>query len=168
MSWQYAKDILDFAKTGQRPKWKAGKRTGTGGKPAKYLVIRSDVVRLRDEDKMSFVKIAATLGVSLSTVKRAYDDLRPEAVHEAAENGTLPQRGRYSHLGVDVFQKIRKMLSTGTKPKEIAKSLGCGTSTVYRVRRKMKAEVDEDQAAQIVAAECDLSLAGKARQSSWP
>jgi len=68
-------------------------------------------------------------------------------VREAAEEGKLPQRGRYSHLGQDMFEKIRKLLSEGTKPKEIAKSLGCGTSTVYRVRREMQAETGEDQAA---------------------
>jgi DNA invertase Pin-like site-specific DNA recombinase len=50
-------------------------------------------------------------------------------------------------LGEEVFQEIRKMLRKGTKPNEIAKALDCGASTVYRVRREMKAESGEDSAA---------------------
>ncbi len=146
ISWQYAKEILNFAKTGKRPKWEAGKRTGTGI-TTKYLAISSDVVRMRDQDRMSFAKIAAKLGVSLSTVTRAYDDARPDAVRKAAANGTLPQRGTYSHLGEDVFHKIRAMLREGRKPKEIAEALGCGTSTVHRTRRAMNAEAEKDSAA---------------------
>ncbi len=153
MSWEYVRQIVDFAETGKRPDWgkgkqrKSGKRQGSGrGTPAKYEEIGPDVVRMRDDEKISFIKIAAKLGVSRSTVTRAYDNLRPETVRKAAEKGTLPQRGRYSHLGEEVFQKIRELLNAGTKPKEIAKQLGCGTRTVHRVRGKMNAEAGKGQA----------------------
>ena len=38
-------------------------------------------------------------------------------------------------------------LRAGTKPKDVAATLGCGVSTVYRVRREMQVEAGEDQAA---------------------
>jgi len=101
---------------------------------------------MRDDEKMSFVAIAAKLGVSPSTVTRAYDHLRPETVRKAVENGTSARRGQVSRLGEEVIQKIREQLEAGTEAKEIAKQLGCGTSTVYRVRRKMNAEANQDQA----------------------
>ena len=147
LSWQYTREILDFAETGKRPKWRSGKRTGLGcGNPVKYIDIAPDVVRMREEEKMSFVRIAAKLGVGESTVRRAYDYIRPEAVREAAETGQTPSRGRYSHLGEDVLKEIRKLLGEGMKPKDIAKQVGCGISTVYRARREMQAEAGEDEA----------------------
>ena len=50
---------------------------------------------------------------------------------------------RYSDLGEEVFQRIRKLLGDGVKAKEIAKKVGCTTSTVYRTRREMEAESGE-------------------------
>ena len=148
MSWQYAKQILKFADTGQRPNWGPGKKSGKGNaNQLTYKDIASDVVHMRDEKKMSFERIAAIKGVGAATVRRAYDYGRPEAVREAAEQGTVPCRGRYSHLGEELFQEIRKMLRAGTKPKDVAATLGCGVSTVYRVRREMQVEAGEDQAA---------------------
>lgn len=148
MSWEYAKQILEFADTGKRPTWGSSQGRGSGlDKPTKYPEIANEVVRLRDEEKMSFVRIAAQLGVSDGTVRRAYDHARPEAVQEAAEQGKLPSRGRYSHLGEDVFRKIREMLRAGKKPKDIAAKVGCGPSTVYRVQRDMKTKAGDDQAA---------------------
>ena len=58
-----------------------------------------------------------------------------------------PCRGQYSHLGEDVYQEIRKLLRAGKKPAEIAAKVGCGTSTVYRVRRQMQDEAGEGKAA---------------------
>ena len=148
ITWEYARQILAFADTGKRPNWGSAKRRGSGlGNPTKYIEIASEVAYLRDEKRMSFVKIGAQLGVSDGTVRRAYDHARPEAVREAAEKGRIPWRGRYSNLDEAVFQEIRRMLRAGTKPKEIAKTLGCGTSTVYRVRGEMNAETGEDQVA---------------------
>jgi uncharacterized protein YerC len=103
---------------------------------------------MRDEDHKSFVKIAAEKGISEATARRAYDNARPEAVREAAEKGQSPQRGRYSHLGADIFRRIRELLCEKKKnDAEIAAEVHCGNSTVGRVRRQMKAEADGDQAA---------------------
>ena len=148
MSWVYAKQILDLADTGKRPDWGSDKRqcpdkksesdtpTVPGfGKPTKYIEIAPEVVRLRKQ-KMSFAKIATKLGVSEATVTRAYDHGCPKAAREAVENGTPSKRGSYSHLGEKVFQKIRKLLRAGMEVKEIAQKVGCGTSTVYRLRAR--------------------------------
>ena len=52
MSWQYAKQILKFADTGQRPNWGPGKRSGKGNaNQLTYKDIASDVVHMRDEKK---------------------------------------------------------------------------------------------------------------------
>jgi site-specific DNA recombinase len=148
MSWQYAKEILDFAETGQRPKWKNHKRTGARkGVVPKHIQLAEEVARLRDQDNMSFEKIRALLHISDGTVRRAYDYAHPEIVHEAAEKGAAPQRGRYSHLGANVFREIRRLLREGQTPSEIAKAVGCGASTVRRVHTQLKAEGDGDQAA---------------------
>ena len=147
MSYQYAKGILNFAETGEPPKWETRKRTGARqGKVPKYIEISADVVRMRDQDKIPFKQIAIIKKVGLATVCRAYDYGRPEAVREAAEKGETPRRGRYTHLGQEKFEEIRKMLGEGKKDPEIAAKVGCGTSTVGRVRRQMQAEADEGQA----------------------
>lgn len=154
MSWQYAAEILRFADTGERPEWnarkrprrKASKRNGAGSNAIRYIEIAEEVAHLRDKKKMSIVRIAAKLGVSRGTVCRAYDHEHPQAIREAAERGEPPCRGQYSNLGEDVYDEIRKLLRAGTKPSEIAAKVGCGTSTVNRVRRKMRAETGEDRA----------------------
>ena len=148
MSRQYAKEILDYADTGQRPKWKSRKRTGARkGKTPKHIEIAEDVVRMRDVKLKPFSQIAAEKGVSYETVCRAYDHVRPEAVREAAEKGETPKRGHYSRLGAEKFDEIRKLLREGKKDAEVAAKVGCGHSTVARERHKMKAEGDDDQAA---------------------
>ena len=147
MSWRDASEILHFAETGERPKWRAGNATGTGVKPAKYFQISKEVSYLRDKKKRSFPQIAARLCVSVSTARRAYDHEHRQAIREAAERGETPCRGQYSHLGEDAYEEIRNLLRAGSKPSEIAAKVGCGASTVYRERRRMRAETGEDQAA---------------------
>lgn len=139
MSWQYAKEILHFAQTGERPQWRSARRTGRGQR-TRYTEIAEEVVDLRDNQKMSFKKIAAKLRVTPGTARRAYDHLRPEAVSAAVERGVAPHRGRYSHLGEEVYERIRQLLRDGNQPPAIAAQVGCGTSTVYRVRREMRDE----------------------------
>ena len=147
MSWKYAKEILVFAKTGKRPKWKAGKRTGTGGKRAKYPDLQERVAHLRDVDKKPFAQLARELKVGLGTVQRAYDAAHQGEVREAAERGERPDRGRWSILGEEKYRQIRQMLGEGRKDAEIAAEVGCGVSTVGRERRKMQAEADGNAAA---------------------
>lgn len=147
MAKQQAAEILHFADTGERPKWKAGKRTGTGARPVLYLKISKEVAQLRDKKKMSFPRIAAKLKVAESTVRRAYDHHHRDKVREAAERGETPSRGPYSHLGEAVFKKIRKLLRAGRKPMDIASSAGCSVNTVRRVRKQMQEAADGDRAA---------------------
>lgn len=147
VSWAYAQEILHFAKTGERPQWKAGNRTGKGGTPCKYKEIAKTVVRLRDREKMPFEQIAAKLGVSHGTVMRAYDHLKPDAVMTAAESGKRPQRGGYSKLGELKYRKMRKMLAEGAGLKEVAAEVGCSEGTVRRVRKELEAEHGDGRAA---------------------
>jgi DNA-binding CsgD family transcriptional regulator len=143
MSRKYAAEILRFAETGERPQWKAGRRTGNGPKP-KYLQIVDAVTRLRDRGNAPFEKIAAQLGVSKNTVKRAYDHAHVHIFREAAERGETPRRGRYSHLGEDLFDRVRQLLLAGKKPKDIAVELGCSVGTVNRTRRAMQEVVGKN------------------------
>jgi len=139
ISWQYAAEVLHFAETGERPQWLSGRRTGRGLQ-VKYTAIAEEVASLREKQKMSFKRIVAELGVGAGTVRRAYDFARPEAVREAAERGESPRRGQYSHLGEEVYQKIRELLAKDTPVTVITAEVGCGNSTVYRVRRQMQAK----------------------------
>lgn len=104
MSWDYANEILHFAETGERPKWKKGKGTGNGAKPTKYIEISKEVAYLRDKKNMAFKKIAAKLGVGDNTVRRAYDHEHQDDIREAVKRGDKPNRGRYRHLGPDVYK----------------------------------------------------------------
>ncbi len=100
--WETVDQALSFVHTGRRPKTKPpGKRSGTRAGPPQYVCLAAEVVRLRDEKKVSFEKIAARKGASVSTVPRAYDRGRPEAVREAAEQGQRPQRGHYARHDTD-------------------------------------------------------------------
>ena len=140
MSWEYAKEIMEFAKTGVRPKWKAGKRTGQGGKPNKYLKHVDQVVYMKDVKKIPFTKIAKKLKISSHVVRRAYDYAHCDKIRSEVEQGQTPDRGSYTHLGEDVHQKVREMLKEGVDPKSIASEAGCSVSTVKRAKRKMEAE----------------------------
>jgi hypothetical protein len=97
---------------------------------------------MRDNQKISFVKIAKILTVGYGTVRRAYDYARLDIVRKAAERGETPHRGQYSHLGIDTYSKIRELLHAGQKPGKIAAKLQCGASTVRRVQKQMQAEAD--------------------------
>ena len=146
MCWQYTNEILRFADTGERPKWKAGKRTGTGV-VKKFVQIAEQVANLRETKKMSFARIARELLVGEGTVRRAYDHARPAAVQKAAQAGEAPRRGRYSHLGEEVHQTIRMMLKEEIKAKVIAAEIGCCTGTVQNVKKQMKNESGDNTAA---------------------
>jgi AraC-like DNA-binding protein len=147
MTWGDAKRILDFAETGQRPKWKAGKRTGTGSRPTKYLEISSQVADLRDNQKMSFLRIAATLGVSEETARRGYDHAHQACLREAIERGEPLRRGSYSHLGEEKMEAIRKSLRDGKEISTIAREVGCSDNTVRRAQKQMQVGTDTEEAA---------------------
>lgn len=150
MSWSYAAQILDFADTGERPDWgprDCARKGDKGGNATKYIEVAPRVIELRDKEKLPFKRIAAMLGVGVSTVLRAYDYGRPEAVQEAAEQGQTPRRGRHVRIGEDKYRMIRTLLAAGEKPKDVAAKVGCGTSTVNRVRRKMNSPAGDEEVA---------------------
>jgi hypothetical protein len=79
MSWQYAKEILKFADTGERPKWKSRKKCRKGGRQQiKFTEIAAEVAKLRDKQNRPFSEIATRLNASENTVRRAYDHARPD------------------------------------------------------------------------------------------
>ncbi len=137
-TWVTVNQALDFARTGHRRKLKpGGKRTGRGHSGRKPIDV-AEVVRLRDEQRLSFKKMAQRFGVSEGTVTRAYDRGKPQAVREAAERGQKPQRGRYSHLGPEVFERIQAGLKAGDSPERVAQQVGCSASMVYRFRKQTR------------------------------
>jgi DNA invertase Pin-like site-specific DNA recombinase len=93
---------------------------------------------MRDIKQKSFSKIARLLGVSVDTVTRAYDHARPAAVREAAERGERPRRGRYSHLGPEVHERIREGFVADERPEDVARAAGCSVQTVYRLYSRMR------------------------------
>ena len=140
MCWQYANEIIQFSKTGVRPQWNTGKKTGQGARQNKFLEHVDEVVYMKDVQKKSFAKIARKLKISTQTVGRAYDHAHREKIRESVENGQTPDRGSYTNLGEEVHRKIREMLKAGTDPKSIARETGCSISTVRRAKKKMEAE----------------------------
>lgn len=140
MCRDYADKILKFAETGERPKWKSGKPSGSrSGRDTrvKFSTIAPEVVAMRDQQKLSFKRIAALLHAGEATIRRAYDLGHPELTREAAQSGQTPRRGTYSHLSEEIFKQIRKLLRAGKKPSEVARKVGCGKSTVYRVKQQL-------------------------------
>lgn len=138
VAWPEANQWVKYATTGQRPTWTKGRKTGKGRSPATYKTIAAEVARLRDQQQMSLKQIAHKLGVHGNTVRRAYDHAHPDTARQAAVQGRTPPRGRYSHLGAKVKNKIRDMLKQGHRTVEIAARLGCGASTVGRIRKEIQ------------------------------
>jgi transposase len=95
----------------------------------------AEAIRLRDERQLSFRKIAKELQCSEDTVARAYDQGNPKPLRDALEAGERPRRGRYSYLGPETYDLIKAGLASGKRAPEIAAEVGCGVSTVYRIRR---------------------------------
>jgi predicted DNA-binding protein (UPF0251 family) len=62
--------------------------------PPAYLLISEEVARMSDRESMSFVRIAGRLGVSMNTVRRAYDWAHRAEITEAAARGETLKRGR--------------------------------------------------------------------------
>ena len=144
VSWPYTKEILHFAETGERPRIKSGKSTGNGRRRCVYREIAPEVVRLRDQ-KVPFRRIAAKLGVSESTVLRAYDHLRPDEVRESTDNGERTRRGRYLLLDEDKRREINRLLRSGATTTEIVRQVGCGRNTVCRARQRLKSQKESDR-----------------------
>lgn len=104
ISPQYVDYAINFAQTGQRPKWKTKQKTKTIGSNSDAVVrptykdISEDVARLRDQEKMTWGRIEEwlsrekNLDFKEATIRRAYDFAHPERVREAVEKGQQANR----------------------------------------------------------------------------
>jgi transposase-like protein len=139
--WHFAKAALVFARSGVCSKSKPpGRWTGTGGGTPKYVALAEEVVRLKEQERMSFQAIASLLGVSAPTATRAYDHARRDAGTHAAEQGRSPTRGHFSHLSSEVRRCMLEGLSSGLSVHQVAREAGCSPSTVYRIRQSHVAD----------------------------
>ncbi|WP_052639604.1 recombinase family protein, partial [Zavarzinella formosa] len=136
-TWWTVRDALAFGDIGERPKTKTQKKPTCRRGPHKYRAIAAEVVRLREEEQMSFDRIAERLEASQGTVTRAYDHLRPAAVRNAAATGDIPSRGKYRHLSPDQLAEIEKLLREGRSDLSVAEAVGCGKSSVRRERLRL-------------------------------
>lgn len=161
-SWEYVNHAIRFATTGERPKpgnnnarnarrrrWRALRRAQTGAngfdtsttvqkKSPKYKEIAHQVAELRDSERCPFRQIAKRLGVSLSTVTKAYDHAHPEVQRSLLNLGKRPKRGTYCRLGEEIYRQIRDQIRQGRSNSEIAKLVNCGISTVQRERTRLR------------------------------
>jgi hypothetical protein len=138
VGWQTARESLEFARTGRRPVTKPSGKRGNRSGPPKFIAHAHEVVRLHDKEQLTFESIAKRLKISKGTVTRACDHVRPEAVRAAAESVPRPQRARFSRLGPSAYERVRDGLMAGSHPQDIAAEVGCGVSTVYRIRKEMR------------------------------
>ena len=95
---------------------------------------------MKDVQKLTFAKITEELNISMNTVRRAYDHAHRDEIQKSVENGQTPDRGSYTHLGEEVYQKVREMLKAGIDMKSVAAEAGCSVSTVRRTKIKMEVE----------------------------
>ncbi|GAA4428743.1 hypothetical protein GCM10023155_19550 [Bremerella cremea] len=146
MPWKQAKEILDFGLTGKLPRWTNNGRPESKKRgQAKHLVIQDDVVRLRDEELRSILKIKSWLlknrdiEVSESTIRRAYAEAHKDEIHNAVMKGETPNRGRSRRISRETIQMIRKLLVEGKlTAREIARKAGVSSQTVERERKLLK------------------------------
>ncbi|MGB1126253.1 MAG: helix-turn-helix domain-containing protein, partial [Phycisphaeraceae bacterium] len=144
MSPHWVATAIKFATTGERPRVRPSRRNKNyAGKPAKYTVIADDVTRLKAE-KMTIPKIIDWLArqrdidVSEATVRRAWDYANPEAVKQAVEVRATPtERAQYRRLSAEKIDQVKQLLAEGRGVAAIAKEVGCGKSTIYRIRRDL-------------------------------
>ncbi len=91
----------------------------------------TEVVRLRDEEHLSFVEIGAKLGIDNTTASRAYDGGKGSTDHQPYKRGT------YHILPKQVFDTIESMLDSGDSDETIAAAACCSVNTVKRHKKKL-------------------------------
>ena len=106
-------------------------------KPWPYQIVSPDVVRLHDDEKLSFTKIQKRLGISDHTARRAYDYGHPEIVQAAFASGEPPNRGPRSRLGAAKKNKILKMIVDKRSTAEIVRVSRASRTTVNRLRKRV-------------------------------
>jgi DNA invertase Pin-like site-specific DNA recombinase len=140
-------DGLRFARNGERPSRRQQVRLPKEKRKRRrdvflYVAIREDVVRLRDDKKLTFPEIQRwflkhrSMKVSEPTLRRAYDAAHPERVEEALKNGACVFRGKTVRYDAPTHAEIRRRLAKGETAAKIAETVGCGVMTVYRVKKR--------------------------------
>lgn len=137
-----ARNSLRFGRTGVRPTWKKKKKGGQCGtaNKCKYLVIKDAVVKRHDVDGVPLEHLTGEFGVGIATIRRAYYAGRPDLVAKAAAGGSLYRVGARPKSETEARQRVAALLNSGLTRHEIAAQVGCGLSTVYRVRAQLKRE----------------------------
>ena len=128
-NWVVARAALDFANGGGKVPMLLPRELPRNGKPM-AAEKRAEIVRLRDEEHLSFVKIGARLGIDNTTASRVYD--RAKARMEPRPHKRVP----YHTLPKGVFDTIESMLAGGHRVADIAKAARCSQNTVRRYRDK--------------------------------
>lgn len=136
--WDAVDEIIRFAETGERPRWRPSRRTGTGRQKTKevYKEIASEVVRLKRQLRWSWPRITAHISkmlgrrVSKTTVQRAW-------AYGTRDEPETEDGRRYSHLGEETYARIRVLIAEGVPDAEIARRVGCGNTTVWRERKRL-------------------------------
>lgn len=141
ISWDSAKNSLEFVQSGQRPKpqppRKPARRSGQPPREPKYKQLAPLVAELRDKQLSPFNVIAKRLGTCASTIARAYDWFHRDAMQVEVELGNRPNRGRHVRIGAEKYRQIRRLIDSGMNNLQISETVGCGTSTVDRERKKL-------------------------------
>ena len=126
-NWMTVKAAVDFAQAGGvSPDERVTKKPVSKNGRQLPKEVDLEVVRLRDQEGWSFVKIAKELGIGNTTASRAYDRGR------GTTNGEPHKRGHFQHLSKEVFELIATMLRKGCSVAEIAVAAGCSENTVRR------------------------------------
>ncbi len=142
MSWRDVADIIEFAKTGKKPK----RKRGAGDDPRyagwdRFRDVACDVARIRDEEGLDWSIIANRIGDQLGievaelTVIRAYDHAHRVTNREACGAAVKARKVRVDskkHKAAVDLIKLQKYTD-----REISRRTGCAYRTVGRWRKKM-------------------------------
>ena len=92
------------------------------------------------EQFVSFKEMARQKKLNENTIRRAYRYGRRTAGKVTPGGGQRAPVGRYSHVGHEKIQQIRRSLSDGQAVSVIAKAVGVSDNTVYRERHRLRKE----------------------------
>jgi transposase len=132
-------DAVAYAEAGVRATTRSpGTRRpkGTPKRDLKYVTHAKAVADLKDGKGLSFQAIAKQCGISLATAGHAYHYFHRERAASAADAGKAPPRAKYSIIGAAKVREVHRLRAQGNGAEQIASTIGCGLSTVYRMLSK--------------------------------
>jgi DNA invertase Pin-like site-specific DNA recombinase len=138
-----AKHAKEFAFTGKRPKWPKKSKKPTGKEKRQqskvtYLDIKDEVAHMHDVEKIPLEHIPQICPWKISTIRRAYYAAHPEMIAAAAEGGSLKRQPEQPPRFAENRAKVERLLRKGGKTDvQIAQEVGCGKTTVARVRQRL-------------------------------